>query len=44
MSCTKKNPNKRAHDLNEEIKKILKQQQQDFFPISSYLNFSAFLQ
>ena len=31
MCCTKENPNKRAHDLNEEIKKILEQQQQDFF-------------
>ena len=31
MCCTKENPNKRAHDLNEEIKKkIPKQQQQDF--------------
>ena len=33
----KKNPNKRAHDLNKEIKK-------GFFSISSYLNFSTFLQ
>ena len=30
MCCTKENPNKRAHDLNEE-KEIFKQQQQDFF-------------
>ena len=43
MRCKKKS-NKRAHDLNEEIKNILKQQQQDFFPISSYLNFSTILQ
>ena len=41
MSCTKENPNKRAHDLNEAIKKILKQQQQDF-SISSYLIFQLF--
>ena len=31
----KKNPNKRAHDLNKEIKK-------GFFSISSYFNFSTF--
>ena len=33
----KKNQNERVHDLNKEIKK-------GFFSISSYLNFSTFLQ
>ena len=43
MHCTKKNPNKRAHDLNEEIKNT-QTATTGFFPISCYLNFSTFLQ
>ena len=42
MCCTK-NPNKRAHDINEEIKKkILKQQQQDFFLLALISIFQLF--
>ena len=37
----KKNPNKRAHDLNKEIK-ILKQQQQDFFLLALISIFQLF--
>ena len=37
-----KNPNKGAHDLNEEIKKILKQQQQDFFLLALISIFQLF--
>ena len=44
MRCTKENPNKRAHDLNEEIKKNTQTATTGFFSISSYLNFSTFLQ
>ena len=38
----KTNPNKRAHDLNEEIKKILKQQKQDFFLLALTSIFQLF--
>ena len=38
----KKNPNKRAHDLNEEIKNRLKQQQQDFVLLALISIFQLF--
>ena len=44
LCAVQKKTNKRAHDLNEEIKINTQTATTGFFSISSYLNLSTFLQ
>ena len=42
MRCTKENPNKRAHDLNEEIKKNTRTATTGFFLLALISIFQVF--